>query len=168
MNLFPRSTNLTAPPDPFIWLGIYRLDHFSSGPTLMLPWLATFFISCLKDLFDLVARTGCKVSDPYPGGAYLCIREFMSPPPITTFRCRLELRKVRSYPYWVMSIHDLVQDIDGLWQASLWFLSSIAGVPMMNIDVHRYRMGTTGSTFFAQRGKFSFTNPRATSNVSIE
>lgn len=167
VNVSSRSTNLTFPPDPFIYngpLGVYRFSSYSGSP-LSFVWAATFFFTCLGDLFDTLSIHNHNAFDPYPNGSYKCKRYFTTSTAGERIACELNLNKVDA-PGWRMTFYDIVQELQAIWFAALWFHSTMLGLPTMNLEVHRY-VGDTGVTFFAETGSIIFMMIYPSNNVSV-
>ena len=166
MNNF-RSANLTFPPDPFVYhghLGIYRFTDYTGSP-LSFIWAATFFYTCLGELFDAIAGPNYKASDPYPDGIYTCKKKFNLSSLGDSVVCQLDFRKV-AYPGWNMTFFDLAQELQAIWFAALWFQNPLFALPSMRLDIHRY-VGTSRATFLAEIGSIMFTYKPAANNVSV-
>ena len=60
-----------------------------------------------------------------------------------------------------MTFSDIVDDLEALWVAALWFENRAAGFPESVFDVYRFkkqdRAGGDGGAFLASHGIFSFT-----------
>ena len=65
-----------------------------------------------------------------------------------------------------MTFYDIVQELQAIWFAALWFQSAMLGLPTMNLEVHRY-VGGTGATFFAETGSIMFMMMDPSNNVSV-
>ena len=128
-------------------------------------WAATFFYTCLGDLFNDLSTQNHNAFDPYPDGSYKCKRYFTIPSAGERVACELNLNKVDA-PGWSMTFYDIVQELQAIWFAALWFQNAMLGLPTMNLDVHRY-VGGTGATFFAETGSIMFIMMYPSNNVSV-
>lgn len=76
----------------------------------------------------------------------------------STARFGLELERVAA-PGWYMTFADIVDDLEAIYYAALWFEDQPASLPEMKVDIYRYKNGGTkpgGATFLASRGSLSF------------
>ncbi|MCJ1457198.1 hypothetical protein MMC28_007565 [Mycoblastus sanguinarius] len=150
------STNLSfIPPDPFFYTGpdgIYRLSNYQ-GPTFRLPWVSFYITLCVLDLWDAIASREHQAQDAYPNGFYSCEKSYTFPyGPLASFR--LVLTKVPA-PDWSMTYSDLVDDIEALQYAAMWFDDPFYGFPAMDIQIVRFKSGYSAPTFVASRGSIT-------------
>ena len=55
-----------------------------------------------------------------------------------------------------MSFSDVADDLEALYYASLWFEDRAGGMPAVDVEVSRYKMGSMGPTFKAEKGTMEF------------
>lgn len=149
----------TSPPDPWTYIGPEGRYKFSNyrDPSVKLSWMATFLVTCLGDVFDATANQGFKPYEPYPDGTYNCNLDYIFPSGSSGI-FTLEMTKVEA-PNWYMTFSDIVEDLEALWYATLWFEERTAGVPEMDFEVTRIEPqspGGKGPSFLASRGNFRF------------
>ena len=57
-----------------------------------------------------------------------------------------------------MTFSDVVEDLEALWYAALWFETRASGVPEMDFEVFKFTRqssGERGTSFLASRGNFA-------------
>ena len=148
-----------SPLDPWTYMGPKGRYEFSNyrNPSIKPNWLATFLLTCLGDIFDATATQGFRPDEPYPDGTYNCHLVYVS-----TSGSRadfaLGITKIEA-PVWYMTFSDIVNGLEALWYAALWFEERAAGVPEMDFNVYQFDRQSSdarGSSFLASRGNFSF------------
>lgn len=148
----------SPPPDPWTYLGPTGRYKFSNyrNPSIKLSWLATFLITCIGDVFDATANQGFKPDEPYPDGVYNCELDYIFPSRSSGIFA-LEMTRIDA-PSWHMTFSDVVEDLEALWYAALWFETRASGVPEMDFEVFKFTRqssGERGTSFLASRGNFA-------------
>ncbi len=108
----------------------------------------------MGDVFNAISEQGFRPDQPYPDGVYTCDLTYFFPSrSVVTFGLKLE--KVAA-PGWHMTFADISDDLEALYYSALWFEDRPAAMPKMNVEVHRFKVGSLGPTFLASKGNLSF------------
>lgn len=147
----------SPPPDPWTYIGPtgrYKFFNYH-GHRIRLSWLATFLVTCMGDVYDATATQGFRPDEPYPDGVYECQLDYTFPSGSSAVFA-LEMTKVEA-PDWYMTFSDIVNDLEALWYAALWFEGPAGGFPEIDFEVFKFERQSSGSrgvAFLASRGSF--------------
>ena len=108
----------------------------------------------MGDIVEYITKQGFKPDSPYPDGVYTCALDY-SFPSKSAVRFGLRLERVAA-PGWQMTFVDVSDDLEALYYAALWFEEGSGKVPEMDLEIYRYKSGSSGATFFASRGRVAF------------
>lgn len=109
----------------------------------------------MGDVYDAIATQGFSPDEPYPDGVYECQLDYMFPSGSSAVFA-LEMTKVEA-PDWYMTFSDIVNDLEALWYAALWFEGPAGGFPEIDFEVSKFERQSSGSrgvAFLASRGSF--------------
>lgn len=104
----------------------------------------------MGDVYDATANQGFRPDEPYPNGLYKCELDYTFPSRSSGIFA-LEITKLEA-PDWYMTFTNIVDDLEALWHAALWFENRAGGVPEMDFEV--FRFDSRGVSFLASRGNF--------------
>ena len=104
----------------------------------------------MGDVYDAIANQGFKPDEPYPDGRYKCQLDYMFPFGSSGIFA-LEITKLEA-PDWYMTFSNVMDDLEALWYAALWFEDRPGGAPGMDFEV--FKFNSKGISFLAARGSF--------------
>lgn len=102
-------------------------------PSVKLDWLATFSLTCMGDVFDAIANQGFRPDEPYPHGVYSRRLDYF-----VLFGSSglfaLETTRVDA-PGWNMTFCDVMDDLEALCYAALWYENRAGGIQEMDLKM---------------------------------